>query len=172
MNFRPLLAAASLIALCTASLGAQASAVREEYLTGYAGWFDLIDKDDQSAQFGVEYRMKPLVYGIRPTVGVNVTTDSAVYGYGGINWEFELMQNQLYLIPNFMVGAYGQGRGKDLGGALEFRSGLELDYQLPNLQRVGISFNHISNASIYDKNPGAETLLVNYSIPLSSLMGR
>ncbi len=172
MTFRPLLAAASLIAFCTASISAQAAASREEYLTGYAGWFDLIDQDDQSAQFGVEYRMKPLVYGIRPTVGVSITTDAAIYGYGGLNWEIELMPSQLYLIPNFMVGAYGQGHGKDLGGALEFRSGLELDYQLPNMHCVGVSFNHISNASIYDKNPGAETLLVNYSIPFSAMMGR
>lgn len=171
MFLRALLVVVLTFAACTFSAPSRAAS-QQEYLTGYAGWFDFIRQHDQAAQFGVEYRMRPWVYGLRPTVGVNVSTDASIYGYGGINWEIEAIRNQLYVIPNFMVGAYGQGHGRDLGGALEFRSGIEVDYQLANQHRVGMAFNHISNASIYDRNPGAETLLVTYSIPLSSLMGR
>lgn len=139
-----------------------------DYLTGYAGWFDLVDGEDESAQFGVEYRFHPWDFGLRPVLGANFTSDSGVYGYGGLNWDVPIVANQIYLIPNFMAGVYREGNSKDLGGAIEFRSGIELAYQLPDNSRVGVAFNHISNASIYDKNPGAETLLINYSIPMQS----
>ena len=154
-------------ALLTLSLIAiSAPAMAEGYLTGYAGWFDLVDAENESTQFGVEYRFSPIEYNLRPTLGINVTTDDAVYAYGGLNWDVPLIPNQLYLIPNFVAGAYKNGDGKDLGSAIEFRSGIELAYQMQNRHRVGLAFNHISNASIGNKNPGAETLLINYGLPL------
>lgn len=140
-----------------------------DYLTGYIGWHDFIDDEAESTELGVEYRFHPLAYGFRPTLGFNVTTEGSMYGYGGFNWDVPVIDNQLYVIPNFMVGLYGEGDGKDLGGAIEFRSGLEVAYQMPNEHRIGIAINHISNASIYDKNPGAETLLINYSMPIGRM---
>ncbi len=158
----PVIAAALLV---SSALPAPAQA--NGYITPYVGWFDFIDDEDPSGQFGLEYRMSPIQYGFRPTVGVNVTGDGSVYGYGGFHWDVPLIENQIYLVPNFVAGAYSEGDGKDLGSAIEFRSGIEVDYQLPNAQRIGIAFNHISNASIGDKNPGAETILINYGFPLN-----
>lgn len=169
MSFCKEITRTALLLACFATLAGGAQA--QDYLTGSVGWFDLIDQEDEAAQFGLEYRLSPVEYGIRPTIGISVNSDGAVYGYGGFNWDIEILPSQLYVVPNFMVGAYGEGSGKDLGGAIEFRSGLEVDYQLPNTHRVGIAFNHISNASIYDKNPGAEELLINYSVPVGSLFG-
>lgn len=138
-------------------------------LVGSLGWYDFIDDEDPSTQLGLEYRLKPMEYGIRPTIGMTATLDGGVYGYGGVNWEVPLVDNQLYLIPNFMAGAYAQGDGKDLGHAIEFRSGIELSYQMSNAHRVGVALNHMSNAGLGDKNPGEETLLINYSIPAGNL---
>ncbi len=160
------------VALATAFLAltsaAHAVEDKKDYITGYIGYFDVIRNDYNSAQFGAEYRARPLQYAIRPMFGVNVTTDGSIYGYAGLNWDAELIKDQLYLIPNFAAGLYHKGDGKNLGGAIEFRSGIELAYQLPNAQRIGVAFNHISNASIYGHNPGSETALVTYSIPLDS----
>ncbi|MGE0754565.1 MAG: acyloxyacyl hydrolase [Alphaproteobacteria bacterium] len=156
------------LAFCT-MLSPVFTAQAADYVTGYIGWHDFIDDEESSAEFGAEYRFHPFNYGIRPTLGLYVTSEGAAYGYGGINWEVPLVDNEVYLIPNFMVGAYGEGDGKDLGGAIEFRSGVEIAYQMPNQHRVGLAINHISNASIYDKNPGAETILINYSIPVGQL---
>jgi len=139
------------------------------YLTGYIGWFDFSQQDNEATQFGLEYRMRPIEYGFRPMAGINVSTDGSVYGYGGFHWDVTLIDNELYLSPNFAAGGYAQGDGKDLGHGLEFRSGLELAYQMPNTHRVGMAFNHISNASLGDHNPGAETVLVTYSVPVGSL---
>ncbi len=33
-------------------------------------------------------------------------------------------------------------------------------------------FHHISNASIGDRNPGTETLVLSYSVPIRNLFGR
>jgi len=162
----------SFFALLLAATTLSAPAHAKDYLTGYVGWFDFIDEGNEATQFGVEYRFSPIEYGFRPMIGANVTTDGSVYGYGGFAWDVALIDNQLYLVPNFAVGGYAQGDGKDLGHALEFRSGIGLDYQFANEHRVGIAFNHISNASIGDKNPGAETVLFNYSVPMGNFFGR
>ena len=160
-----LLAAAAIVA----SFAATPAHAKGAYLTGHVGLFDAIDDEDAATEFGLEYRFAPIEYGFRPTIGANITTDGSFYGFGGFNWDVSLIDNQLYLIPNFMVGGYAQGDGKDLGHGLEFRSGLELAYQLPNTHRVGVALNHISNASLGEKNPGAETVLFNYSIPVDKL---
>ena len=41
----------------------------------------------------------------------------------------------------------------------------EFSYELENLDRIGISFSHISNANIGKKNPGAEIMTISYQIP-------
>ncbi len=153
--------------LVTASLTSPALAQGQgnDHIAIYGGVFDVLD-DENSVQAGLEYRFVDVAYGIRPTVGINVDEESAVYGYAGLNLDIPIVSS-VYLTPNFMVGAYSQGSGKDLGGALEFRSGLELSYAFPNDSRLGIAFNHISNASIYNSNPGAEALLVVYQHPLN-----
>ncbi len=141
----------------------------KSYVTGYVGYTNVLDSDQNDVSFGGEYRFKDFDFGIRPVVGGFVTNEGAAYGYAGLNWDVPLIENELYLIPNFAAGAYAEGDGKDLGGAIEFRSGIELAYQFPNEHRLGLAFNHMSNASIYTKNPGTETLIVNYSIPADKL---
>lgn len=167
MNFaHKIKCSASILAIASLlTTAAHATDSKTDYITGYAGYFDVIGTDNSATQFGLEYRASPIQYSIRPMIGINATTDGAVYAYAGLNWDAELVRNELYLIPSFAAGAYKNGSGKDLGGAIQFRSGIELAYQFPNYQRLGVAFNHISNASLYRKNPGAETAMVTYSIP-------
>jgi hypothetical protein len=72
------------------------------------------------------------------------------------------------LTPSFAAGYYDNGDGVDLGHEVEFRSSIELSYRFDNRTRLGVSFYHLSNASIGDTNPGTEVLSVVYSIPLGS----
>ena len=53
---------------------------------------------------------------------------------------------------------------KKLGNKLEFRTTIELSYQLKNLDRIGISLGHISNANIGDTNPGSDSVLVTFMV--------
>lgn len=157
-------------ALLSATMLVSGAAHATEYLTGTLGWYDVTQQDNEATAIGAEYRFEPVQYGVRPVVGIFGTTDSAFYGYAGLHWDIELVPNQLYLSPNFVAGAYKAGDdGKRLGGTIEFRSGIELAYQMPNQHRVGAAFNHISNANIYSSNPGTEMALVTYSIPTGKL---
>lgn len=100
-----------------------------------------------------------------PQFGLDVSADGAVYGYGGLlyDWNF---YDRWSLIPNISVGAYSHGGGKDLGGVLEFHDSIELTYTLDGGSRVGIELTHMSNASIYDENPGKEDIMLTYSLGL------
>ena len=108
---------------------------------------------------------------LKPFVGMEVTTDSALYVLGGIYLEDNLgklltgNQNKWNFTPSFGLGYYDDGDGKKLGNKLEFRTTLEMSYQLKNDDRIGISLGHISNANIGDKNPGVEIISLSYQKP-------
>ena len=108
---------------------------------------------------------------LKPFVGLEATTDSAYYILTGIYLEDNLGQlftgneSNLYFTPSFGLGYYDNGSGKDLGNDLQFRTSFEMSYELENKNRIGISFSHISNANLGDKNPGVETLSISYQIP-------
>ena len=100
-----------------------------------------------------------------------VTTDGALYGFVGAGLELPLGE-RISLTPNLAAGLYSDGGGKDLGYAVEFRSGAEIAYELDDSSRIGLAFHHISNASLADTNPGAETVVLYYSVPVLLLLGR
>ena len=160
-------AATALLALCGTSAAMAASNV--DYLSVNLGEYNALRDNQQSFQYGLEYRFAEWSYGVRPMVGAFGTADGAAYGYAGLNWDVAIIPDQLYIIPNFAAGAYRNGGGKDLGGTVEFRSGIELSYQFENQHQLGIALNHLSNAGIYDHNPGEESIFVTYSVPVRSL---
>ena len=108
---------------------------------------------------------------LKPFAGIEFTTDSALYVVTGIYLEDnlgELMtgnKSNWNFTPSFGVGYYDDGSGKKLGNILEFRTTLEVSYQLENLDRIGVSFGHISNANIGNKNPGVEIISFSYQKP-------
>jgi hypothetical protein len=140
------------------------AAFAQERLTISAGAFGV--DDNSSANFALEYRGASFWHDLQPMLGIQVNEDGGVYGYAGLNYDWEFAQNW-YLIPNVAVGAYDDHDSADLGGTLEFRSGIELDYAFANAHRLGLAFHHISNAGIYDDNPGTEQVMLTYSIPVS-----
>ena len=110
-------------------------------------------------------------FNLKPFAGIEVTTDSALYVLGGIYLEDNLgklltgNQNKWNFTPSFGLGYYDDGDGKKLGNKLEFRTTLEISYQLKNDDRIGISLGHISNANIGNKNPGVEIISLSYQKP-------
>lgn len=151
-----------LSAFAAVSLLAHA-AMAEESLTFSAGAFDI---DDESlVNFGVEYRGESFWYDLLPIVGVQSTIEGDMYGYFGFNYDWEFA-NQWHLTPTAAVGVYNEGAGVDLGGPIEFRTGFEIAYEMGNAHRIGLAAHHLSNAGIYDHNPGTEQVMLSYSIPV------
>ena len=137
------------------------------------GYFDFNKKKNDAIDIRFEKRLdkeifdlgpkeEPL-YFIKPFYGIEITSDSAIYGIGGIFIEEKIGKN-FFLTPNFGIGAYSKGNGKDLGHVVEFRSTLEFSYQIKNNNRIGLSVGHISNVGIGDKNPGTEILSLSYQV--------
>ena len=108
---------------------------------------------------------------LKPFIGIEYTGDSANYLLTGIYLEdnigklFSGSENNLTFTPSFGAGIYNDGSGKKLGNDLQFRTSLEISYELESNNRIGISFSHISNANLGNKNPGVEILSFSYQIP-------
>lgn len=144
------------------------------YLTTYAGGYNIFSDNDitdgeKTAVVGGEYRFSALSYGIRPVLGFHANFEGDTYTYGGLVVDVPLYEDRIWFIPGAAAGAFTHGDGRDLGGVLEFRTSAEIAYRFDNNQRLGVAISHLSNANIYDNNPGTETITVNYSIPVSHL---
>ena len=109
-------------------------------------------------------------FDLKPFVGFEATSDSANYFLAGVYLEdnigtlFTGDSSNFIFIPSFGAGYYNDGDGKKLGSEIEFRTTFEVSYQLKNENRIGLSFGHISNANIGDKNPGVEILSLSYQV--------
>jgi lipid A 3-O-deacylase len=129
-----------------------------------AGAIDF-DHKQPAAEFRAEYRFAQGFYFIKPIAGVLGTTRGSVYVYGGLRADFIFAQHYV-LMPVAAVGYFDRGNGKDLGSHTEFKTGVEFAYRFDNAARVGLAFDHISNAGITRVNPGTESLMVMVSLPL------
>lgn len=150
----------TLLLLSAGLISTQINAVAAD-LTLAPGGFDVGKTGNTMGQ--LEYRFSTDWSGFRPQVGLFFTVDSEAYVYTGLGYPFSFHE-KWSLTPSLSAGYYNQGAGKDLGYDLEFYSQLRLEYQLSPEARVGLGFGHISNARIGDKNPGAETAYLSYSI--------
>ncbi|MDP6352555.1 MAG: acyloxyacyl hydrolase [Alphaproteobacteria bacterium] len=134
-----------------------------DFVTIGGGGFDVND-NETAAQLELQFRLNNRFWIFKPQVGLFVTSEAAFYAYAGILTDV-FFGRRLVISPSFSVGAHHEGDGKELGGPLEFRSAIEFAWRFDDRSRLAIQGGHISNASIYDANPGTEFLMLNYSIP-------
>ena len=131
----------------------------------YTGMFDFSDDGKRSTLIGFQHQNVDLnrdtfLGNLSPITGLMFTADNAAYIYTGVQTHYSL--GALNIIPSFTPGLYEQGDGKDLGHMLEFKSELQLSLDLPKDSQFGFSYNHLSNASLGDKNPGANSYMFNF----------
>ena len=72
------------------------------------------------------------------------------------------MGKSLVFTPSFATGLYNEVDVKDLGHVLEIKSEVQLSYLASDNMSFGVSYNHVSNASLGDKNPGANSYMFNF----------
>ena len=131
----------------------------------YSGMFDFSDDGARSTLIGVQHQNENLTRDsflgtISPVTGFMFTADNASYVYTGVQAQYSI--GKLNIVPSFAPGLYGEGSGKDLGHIIEFKSELQLSFDLFSNSELGFSYNHISNASLGDKNPGANSYMFNF----------
>ena len=91
-----------------------------------------------------------------PITGAMLTEDNATMLYIGLKSNYKL--GNFFISPSFAPGYYDEGDGKDLGHNLEFKSQINLGWSVGDNSNFGLSYSHISNASLGDKNPGANNI--------------
>jgi lipid A 3-O-deacylase len=136
------------------------------------GGFEVLD-GVSAYEVGWELRFAPRrfpflprwVPGLMPTAGVMASSRGVLFPYAGLRLDLPL-GDRWVASPGWATGIYYRDHGKNLGGALEFRSHFELAYRLPADGRIGLCFYHLSNGGLFDFNPGTESLVLTYSARL------
>ena len=134
-------------------------------LNFFTGLFDFSDTKQASGTIGLQHQNEDLFRNsflgkLSPITGGFLTEKSAFYLYTGAQAEYDL--GFITITPSFAPGYYNSGNGKDLGSALEFKSEIQMSLNLNDSSQFGMSYNHISNASLGDKNPGANSYMINF----------
>ena len=131
----------------------------------FTGMFDFSDNKQAAGVIGLQHQNDDLfresfLGKLSPITGGFLTEKSAFYLYTGVQAEYEL--GFLKITPSFAPGYYNFGNGKDLGHPLEFKSEIQMTVDLNDSTYLGMSYNHISNASLGSKNPGANSYMFNF----------
>ena len=131
----------------------------------YSGMFDFSDDGKKSTLIGFQHQNENLnrdtfLGNLSPITGALITSDNAGYIYTGVQAQYKI--GLLNITPSFTPGLYHEGNGKDLGHMLEFKSEVQLSLDLSKNTELGFSYNHLSNASLGDKNPGANSYMFNF----------
>tara|TARA_B100000686_G_C16669657_1_gene905677 strand:+ start:775 stop:1287 length:513 start_codon:yes stop_codon:yes gene_type:complete len=134
-------------------------------LNFFTGMFDFSDDKQAAGVFGLQHQNEDLFRNsflgkLSPITGGFLTENQAYYFYTGAQTEYDL--GLFTITPSFAPGYYSSGNGKDLGSALEFKSEIQMSMNLSDSTEFGMSYNHISNASLGDKNPGANSYMINF----------
>ena len=137
----------------------------ETELNFFTGMFDFSDTKQASGVIGLQHQnddlfRKSFLGQLSPITGGFFTEKNAFYFYTGAQAEYDL--GLFTITPSFAPGYYNSGDGKDLGSALEFKSEIQMSLNLSDSTEFGMSYNHISNASLGDKNPGANSYMINF----------
>ena len=137
----------------------------ETELNFFTGMFDFSDDKQAAGVFGLQHQnddlfRKSFLGKLSPITGGFLTEKNAFYLYTGAQAEYDL--GLFTITPSFAPGYYNSGDGKDLGSALEFKSEIQMSLNLSDSTEFGMSYNHISNASLGDKNPGANSYMINF----------
>jgi hypothetical protein len=124
-----------------------------------------IDRGD----FGgvVEFHGSPVFGGPGAISGAwGVAARADVQGNAWVGAGFVLdapLGQNAFVEASFMPGYYWQG-DTDLGHHLQFRSLIGFGWTLSHNSAVILSLDHISNAGLDIRNPGAETLALRYRL--------
>ena len=138
---------------------------KETELNFFTGMFDFSDHKQASGVIGLQHQndelfRKSFLGNLSPISGGFLTEKNAFYVYSGVQAKYEV--GFLTITPSFAPGYYNYGDGKDLGHPLEFKTELQMSFDISETSHLGMSYNHISNASLGTKNPGANSYMFNF----------
>ena len=143
-----------------------------DFLSVAVGAFDFNRKKDEGVEGRIEYRSDKKLLFLKPFGAIGYATSGHTFVGAGVLIDL-YFSRRIVVTPSFAPHFYvGGDDDLDLDYPLEFRSQLELAYRLNDRSRLGLAVSHYSNASLGDTNPGTESAMLYYSLPLDGLFGR
>lgn len=126
--------------------------------------------NDQSGMMNFEIHSGKKMFNlIKPFAGFLGTNENAYYAYGGFGIDGYYGKRKNFVVtPSLACGYYKDGNEIKAGNPLEFYIGIDMFYRFKNNARFGVGIFHISNADSGKKNPGSETLVLKYQIPIGN----
>ena len=176
---------AAVVAMAVLAICAQARAETRDFIVGGAGYFDFVQRRNDSSTFQLEYKpglqlggtLVPFAGGSGPggtgagaaamtSSPTSASANTTTYRFAGLGLELNLGESFSFT-PSIAAGYYGPGLGesRDYSRILEFRSGVEAAYQFSNDFRAGLAFYHFSNSGTTERSPTSEVLTFTFSIP-------
>ncbi|MBZ0110937.1 MAG: acyloxyacyl hydrolase [Thermoanaerobaculia bacterium] len=126
------------------------------WVTGM-GVFGLRKNDPRSEVVDVEYRWPNLSRGVYPLAGVMINTADAVHLRFGFGLNAEIADRWDVTLSG-AAGYYHRGDSKELGQGMEFRTAVDLSYEVSPRARLALTLGHFSNGGLSRLNPGVENL--------------
>ncbi len=120
---------------------------------------------DPAAETYLRYDMGQKIGPFGQAVGLSAGEGGETWAGYGATYRISLWKTPFYAELHTMPGIYLDNGGFDLGGPIEFRSGIELGWESDRGWRFAVSYDHRSNAEIYENNPGIETVQFRVSVP-------
>ena len=152
-----------------AALAPSAHAEDPAFLSIGGGTYDWNRKKDEGIEVRMEYRHDEKLFGlVKPFVAAAVSKNDSTQVFLGAGILMDIYLGKRFVItPSFAPHFYNGGNAKlDLDYALEFRSQIEAAYRFDDRSRLGVAVSHYSNASLGKSNPGTESAILYYSIPV------
>lgn len=116
-----------------------------------------------SAELSYRQYGRPLWSGIRPVYGFSLSSRAEGWAGAGLSYRWQLSPDSLFLRASIAPGVHARGRGTDLGGPISIRSALELGL-VAGRGEFTLGIDHRSNAGLYSRNPGLNSLYLSYTI--------
>lgn len=124
-------------------------------------------RDEQLLETGVELQLRELTsWRLVPAVGIVLIQGDAFFLSTSLRRDFWFTPSFGLLVASGF-GYFGDGYQLELGGDFEFRSTAELAHRFSNGVLIGYGVAHVSNGGLFDDNPGANSVLLSVTIPLS-----
>ncbi|HWA09310.1 MAG TPA: acyloxyacyl hydrolase [Opitutaceae bacterium] len=128
-----------------------------------AGLLGVLDSD-KTLNFSADYRLAA-PGAFQPRLLATWATDGSRLLGAGLLYNLDL-DDRLRLTFGFGPGYYERNRGRDLGSSVEFISTAEFSVDVGHRRRLGLAVGHISNGGLNGRNPGTETLMLTWSVPV------
>ena len=134
-------------------------------ITFAVGELNPLQHDSEQFMGLIEYRFAELKWNVRPWVALARAEKGTTFASAGLRVSFDLTRSWRFS-AGWAPTYYDAVNGRDLGAELEFYSYAEFGRVFENAHVLSVRIGHLSNGGLAVRNPGTETLLVSYSLPV------